>query len=151
QYNAPGNWAAVEALDLPNTNAYGDIGSAWAPSSRDGTLEWLALGFPEPVYSTGVTVRETYGNGFVTKIDAIDTADVAHTVWTGVDPSKTGSPVDFTATWAQTPYLVKGVRVWVSTNETGVWEEIDSMQLHGVAQEDFQWAGYVQGFSSENR
>jgi len=55
-----------------------------------------------------------------------------HTVWTGVDTSQPGSPVDFLATWSPTSYLVKGVKIYVDTNHDTNWEEIDAVQLHGA-------------------
>ena len=47
----------------------------------------LLAEFAAPVFATNVTVRETFGNGFVTQIDLLDVNNVLHTVWTGVDSS----------------------------------------------------------------
>jgi hypothetical protein len=129
-----GGWSAAQALGPPNTPGYGDYSTSWAPSSENGTAEYLTLGFTTPDYADGVMVRETYGNGFVTQVDVIDTADVVHTVWTGVDPSLPGSAVNFFASWPRTSYLVKAAKIYVDTNHNlGTWEEIDSAQLVGPA------------------
>ena len=126
------SWSAAQTLGPPNTLSYGDIPTAWTPLVRNGTLEFVTVGFATPVFATGTTVRETWGNGFVVRVDAVDTADVLHTVWTGVDPSQPGTPVEFTPTWAPTPYLVKGIKITVDTNHNlGTFEEIDSIELHG--------------------
>ncbi|MDO9450669.1 MAG: PEP-CTERM sorting domain-containing protein [Rugosibacter sp.] len=129
---SPTSWAASQTLGAPDTFSYGDISTAWAPGPANGTLEYITVGYSTSVYATGVTIRETYGNGFVYQIDVLDLSDVLHTVWTGTDPSLPGTPVDFLATWAQTSFLVDGIKVYTNTNHNlGAWEEIDSIQLHG--------------------
>ena len=125
------SWSAEQALGDPNTFAYGDISTAWAPRPSNGTTEFLTLGFNTAVYANGATIRETYGHGFVTQIDVLDTFDVLHTVWAGVDTSLAGVVNDFTVNWTQTSYLVKGLKVHVSTDATSSWEEIDAVQLRG--------------------
>lgn len=129
---SPSSWSAAQVLGIPNTFGYGDISTAWAPLPINGSLEYITVGFTTPVYANGVTIRETYGNGFVYQVDALDSSDVLHTVWAGADPSLPGSPVDFLASWSPTGYLVKGVKIYTDTNHNmGAWEEIDSIQLHG--------------------
>ncbi len=54
-----------------------------------------------------------------------------HTVWAGVDNSATGTPVNFAVNWAQTAFLVKGLKIHISTDATSDWEEIDAVQLSG--------------------
>ncbi|MBF0341261.1 MAG: hypothetical protein HQL95_09925, partial [Magnetococcales bacterium] len=126
------SWAATQVLGAPNTFAYGDISTAWAPSPSNAATEFVTVLFNAPMHASGVTVRETLGNGFVARIDVLDTLDQYHTVWTGVDPSQPGSPVDFRADWTMTTYDVKGVKVYVdTTHDQTTWEEIDSIQLHG--------------------
>jgi hypothetical protein len=127
-----GGWSAAQTLGAPDTFAYGDIFTSWAPLTINGTNEFISVGFDTPVYANGATIRETYGNGFVTQIDVIDTSSVFHTVWSGTDLSLPGSPVDFLASWATTSFLVTGLKIYTNTDhDLGAWEEIDSIQLHG--------------------
>jgi hypothetical protein len=129
---SPGSWSAYQALGAPDTFAYGDISTAWAPLPINGTLEYISLGFTTPVYADGLTIRETYGNGFVYQVDAIDTSSTLHTIWSGTDPSLPGSPVDFSLAFAATPYLTMGVKIYVDTDhDLFAWEEIDAVQLRG--------------------
>lgn len=131
QYS-PSSWSAAQALGAPDTFSYGDISTAWAPSPKNGSLEYISLGYTTSVYAQGATIRETYGNGFVYRVDVIDTGDVLHTVWTGTDPSLPGSPVDYSLTWPTTPYLVKGLKIYVDTDhDSSAWEEIDAVTLTG--------------------
>ena len=125
------NWSAAQVLGAPNTFGYGDIPTAWAPSSMNGTLEYITVGFDTLVHASGATIRETSGNGFVYQIDAVDSFGNLHTVWNGVDTSAPGSPVDFTQLWDLTSYLVKGLKIYANTSHSGTWEEIDSIQLIG--------------------
>ena len=127
-----GGWSAAQALGEPDTFGYGDINTAWAPAPSNGTREFISLGFATPTYATGALIRETYGNGFVYQIDAIDTLGGVHTVWTGTDPSQPGTPVDFLANWAPTAFLTRGLTIHVDTNHNlGAWEEIDAVKLYG--------------------
>jgi len=87
-------YTAEQALGAPNVFAYGENSLAWAPYPMDGTLEYISLGFVNPVYANGVIIRETLGNGFVYQIDLLDTAGNWHTVWAGIDPTPHVTPTD---------------------------------------------------------
>ena len=132
QYDTP-NWSANQALKAPNTKTYGDSISAWAPQNSDGGKEFITLGFTTPVYATGVTIRETYGYGFVTDVDFIDTNGITHAVWSGIDTSVPGKINNFLVSVPRTTYLVKGVKIHINTALHGSWEEIDAVQLHVLA------------------
>jgi hypothetical protein len=131
QYNTTG-WSAAQALGQPNRPTYGDHVGAWAPGSgrQNGTLEWLSLGFDSAVYASGTAIREVSGNGFVYQVDVIDTLGNLHKIWSGND----NSPAlvhDFVVEWQQTAFLVKGLKIYVDTNATPYWEEIDAVKLIG--------------------
>jgi hypothetical protein len=131
EYSVP-NWAAYQALGQPDTFSYGDIITAWAPRPINGTLEFITVGFPQPVYSTGSVIRETYGNGFVYQIDALDQNFNAQTVWTGIDQSQPGAPAEAIFTWVETPNLTYGLKIYTDTNHNlTAWEEIDAIQMFG--------------------
>jgi hypothetical protein len=126
-----GSWSAAQVLGAPNTNSYGDISTAWAPVSQNGTLEWISVGYDSAVYANGATIRETSGNGFVYQVDVIDTFGNLHQVWSGLDTSAAGVPFNFDVSWATTSYLVSGLKVYIDTSHTGTWEEIDAIRLAG--------------------
>jgi RHS repeat-associated protein len=131
------SYYASQALGVPNLQSYGDQPGAWRPSSMNGTTEWLILGYTTQVYADSVTVRENVGNGYVTRIE-VHNASTAwetgwETVWSGVDPTVSGALADFTATFARRSYLVDAVRVTIDTSHSTGWEEIDAVELHGLA------------------
>jgi hypothetical protein len=128
----PGPWRANQATGASNTIFYGDYPTAWAPLPENGDPESITVGFGTSVYANGATIRETFGNGFVFQIDALDTNGVLHTVWTGTDTSAQGVAYDFSVSWTETAYLVNGLKVYVDINTSASWEEIDSIMLSGV-------------------
>ncbi|MEQ1828233.1 MAG: cadherin domain-containing protein [Pirellula sp.] len=127
------SYSAAQTLGAPNTNTYGDATTAWAPLTANAGQEFITVGYAVPLFADGVTVRETWGNGFVTRIDLIDTFDIVRTIWTGVDPSNIGTAVDFFIPFTKTTYAVKGVKVLIDTTKRTTWEEIDAIRLHGTA------------------
>ncbi|MHC5111571.1 MAG: hypothetical protein ACYTHJ_17025 [Planctomycetota bacterium] len=132
QYSS-GDWSAQQTLGPPDTFDYGDYATAWTSANYNGTLEFVTVGFDMPVFSDGVTVRETYGNGFVYQVDLIDLDQDVHTVWAGIDSSLPESPVDFRIDWPRTDYVVIGVTIHVDTgHDMNAWEEIDAIQHHGA-------------------
>jgi hypothetical protein len=90
------------------------------------------LGSPQRRHApaTGVVVRETDGNGFVTKVELEDTSNAWHTIWTGTDPAQPGKAADFILRFAATSYSVQAVRLTVDTDHTAdEFEEIDAVRL----------------------
>lgn len=127
------SWSAKQVIGACDTSSYGDNGTAWAPKANQGTDEWITVAFKAPVHATGAVIRETYGNGFVTQVEAIDTKGESHVVWKGEDKSAPGAVADFEIGWAKTDYLVKGLKVSLTTKkQPGTWTEIDSIQLLGT-------------------
>ena len=152
QYAAsPGPWSSSRALGAPDVTVYRDDPNSWAPSVGNGTTEWIALGYTNPVYATAVRVRESYGNGAVTKIELRDHATGAwQPVWSGVDATAPGAVADLAIAVSQTRYLVDGVRVTLDMNHSSAWEELDAVALEGVVPRTAsQWASTVVGCSSE--
>lgn len=127
----PQPYSSVQALGEPNVIGYSDNGNAWTSAGNDGTLQNITLGFAVPVLATGAVIRETDGNGFVTRVDALDTGGTYHQVWTGTDPTAQDAIGWFAPTWTQTAYSVQGLRIFVDTGHSTGWEEIDSVYLKG--------------------
>jgi hypothetical protein len=129
--NGASRWSAAQVLGLPNTPRYGDYDTAWAAANQDGTMEFVSVGFGTAVYATGASIWETFGNGFVSQVDVIDTLGNLHTVWKGIDLSPARTPFEFVVSWEMTSFLVSGLKVHVNTSATTTWEEIDAIGLAG--------------------
>ena len=127
-------WSASQALGAPNVTAYGDNAKAWGPSAKNGTTEYITLGYGVPVYADQVTVRETCGNGFVTSTSRFARLVRRPFIRYGREPTRLlqGARPILHAPFATTSYLVDAVRVTIDTNHSlGGWEEIDAVQLRG--------------------
>jgi uncharacterized repeat protein (TIGR03803 family) len=96
---------------------------SWVPDGSDSS-PYLTLGFDTPLYADGVTIWENAGdpyysfpgdyNGFVTRVDVLDTYGEYHTVWNGIDPTHSTTETPFLITWTRTSYLVEGVRIFTT-------------------------------------
>ena len=139
------SWSAKQVLGQPNTSTfYGYLPTSWCALSinADGDAdadEFITVGFSTPVYANSIEIRETYGNGFVRSIDLLDSQNVYHSVWVGIDPSQPGEPVNFRVNFERTTYLVVGARINVDIDHNlGIWEQIDSIAVTGtITKDDF--------------
>ncbi|HEY3268610.1 MAG TPA: hypothetical protein VGM37_16955 [Armatimonadota bacterium] len=134
EYSSPPEpFSSIQALGEPNAVKYGDNGNAWTPAENGGSQEYITLGFAAPVTASGAVIRESNGNGFVTRIDALDTGGAYHQVWSGADTTPPGAIGWFAPTWTPTTYAVQGLRITVDTGHDSAWEEIDAVYLRGQA------------------
>lgn len=131
---------AIQALGAPDTFSYIDTYTAWSPATEIMTgrpPEYLALGFDAAVFATGAVIRETYGSGGVFRIDAQDTTDVWHTVWSGTDTSAPGQIGNFAVNWQATSFATKGLKIFVDNarlpGDGSNFREIDAVSLVGNA------------------
>lgn len=130
---APTGWSANQILGEPDVFVYADQPEAWAPMPRNGTLEYITVGFEQPVYATAVTIRETYGNGMVFLVELLDLDGELHLAWEGDDPSEPGLPVNFRIDLPTSAMLVQGVKVHIDTDTNlSTWEELDAIRLTGL-------------------
>lgn len=126
------SWSAKQTLGAPNTSIYGDRSTAWTTKQADAGIEYITVGYNTPVYATGVTVRETYNPGSVRKIEAIDTNNIAHKVWSGTPTIIPNQINNFIVNWPRTSYLVKALKITIDTAAVASWQEIDAIELRGV-------------------
>lgn len=121
---ASAKWAADQATGGPT-------GKAWAPSSMDGTSEWLELTYPQAVIPTGIDIWESRGGGFITKVETFDpVAGSWVKLWEGTDPT-TGSPAVFSPPLPKTAIQSNRMRLTVDTNVPD-WNEVDAVALIGA-------------------
>jgi hypothetical protein len=125
-------YSANQATGTPNVEVYGNNTAAWTPKTPNGGIEWLELQFAKPVHATSVRVRESSGSGTVIKVDVFDEQGAAHTVWTGIDPTK---DLDYlTVEFPRTAFKTSRVKVTLATNTLHGFKQIDAVQLVGTEQ-----------------
>lgn len=124
------SWSAKQATRAPNVETYGDDVSAWAPAEQNKGIETLELTYDQAVYATGVRVRESDGSGAVTKVELKDVDGNYHTVWEGVDSTKSLNYLQVTVD--KTAYQANGVKITFDTTRVPTeWVEVDAVQLVG--------------------
>ena len=107
-----GSWSTLDLLGAPNVSYYGDSSDAWAAADADSnTIQYVTVGFETPTYATGLAITESNANGFVTRVDLIDTAGISHTVWMGTDTTPQDSIGDLTINFDRTSYLVAAAKI----------------------------------------
>jgi hypothetical protein len=120
-------WSAQQATGAPNTDACGDINSAWTSSSSRGE-DWLVLDYDQAVIPTQILIYETFNPGAVTKVEVFAEDGSATTVYTALPVRNATCPntLAIEVSGVDTPVLA--VRVSL---EHSAWSEIDAVQLIG--------------------
>jgi RHS repeat-associated protein len=108
----------------------------WTPATN-GASEWIVLNFATVTVADGIVIKEaagTAGNGFITRIDLIESGGTAHTVFSGTDPVKLDGYLRIT--FPLTSYNVAKVKIFVNGQiHSTVLPAIDSVELrrHSVS------------------
>lgn len=127
-------YAAAGAPDVFNCS---DNPRAWVADGEDIGEQWLELGYENEVYVSGVSVRETFNPGAVTRIDLLDGTDYV-TIWEGKDTNRK-CPGAFEVsvreregniTRNMTSFRTGTVKITLDTDKEG-WNEIDAVELRG--------------------
>lgn len=125
------SWAAKQATGEPNVTAFADDSKAWAPLEKNKGKETLELTYAKAVNASGVRIRESLGNGAVTKVELKDTAGNYYSIFSGTDTTSGLNYLQIAV--ATTSYKVNGVRITLDTTlAPDNWAEIDAVQLVGI-------------------
>jgi hypothetical protein len=129
-----GQWSALDALGPPNTFTYGGHGTAWANALQDmiPAEQFIHVGYATPIYATGLSIRETFGVGFVRKVELFDASNTLRNTINVVDDSSGEAISTLDVSFPETEYLVASVKVFIDTSGPG-YELIDSIALWGAS------------------
>ena len=142
-------WYASQSLGAPNS-VFGDSDTAWSPRRKnsDGSNgrdadEFIQLGYSRSVKATGVRIYETAGLGFVREVWGILDTPLANGntayeyLWSGVDNASVDSrmPGVLELNFAPSSGMINGLLILVDIDNTDFWEQIDSVELIGIAKE----------------
>lgn len=140
EYNtSPGPWSSFVVLGAPDTYPeYGDIQTAWAPKTMDGSDEYLALAFDTAQYVDQIEIYETYNPGAVTIVEVRNTenqswvpvyyGDVVNNLPKRARIMKIDIPL--------TAYLVDAIRFNIASKRASGWNEIDAVSISGIYEND---------------
>lgn len=126
------SWFPSQAVGTPDVRICADSAKAWAPQTDGDIDEFLHLAYATPVKATGIRIWETWndvndGNGFVTKIEAVDLNNVTHVIWQGQDDTPCGDIFEPNIT--PTDFFID--EIIIHTKRLG-YEQIDAVELIGV-------------------
>jgi hypothetical protein len=125
------DWSALQATGAPNTPQCGDVGTAWASLGSD-EVAWLQLTYATPVRASQVNVIQTYYPNQVAKVELIDTAGLAHTIYTGQPQQIDQCPYTLSIQVQGADYLAAAVRITIDQSVVQEWNEIDAVELVGA-------------------
>jgi hypothetical protein len=130
EYGSDG-WSASQATGEPDTMAYADQATAWAPAASEAGDEWIELTYERALVPAAVEIRETSGAGCVIRVEAWHEEDDEWVVlWEGTDPSPDELTV-FSPPLDRSTSATKRIRITIDTGVPG-WNEIDAVALVGT-------------------
>ncbi len=132
-------WSVEQVTGKPNTNAYGDIATAWASATQDGQKEWLELTYAQKMVPGQILVHETYNPGAVYRVTGFDVLGRERLLWSGTDPKRPGSGKGVSKIIPKYRLSTNRIRVYLDSPKVPGWNEIDAVALHGK-DGSVQWA-----------
>jgi hypothetical protein len=138
QFSDP-SWSAMQASGAPDTDACGDIPTAWA-SGQPTSDDILTLLFLQEVIPSQINIYQTYNPGAIVRVAyvPVDGSLPVDTPNSADPPGNTSCPGVYTIdiTGIDTP--VNGVVIYVEQAIVGNWNEIDAVELVGIVPETEQ-------------
>ena len=122
---------AMQATGAPNVESYSDNPNAWCHSGASVSHEWLEVGFANPRKATGISIRQTYTPGTLSRIEAFGDDGSSTVLWEGRDPN-TYAPRQigwFVLRFPETTFPVSRVRLTLNVAAISGWKQIDAVQL----------------------
>jgi len=133
-----GGWAADKVVGAPQVYPqYGDITGSWAPSARNGTVEFLELSFAKAVIIEEIHIYETFNPGAIIRVSVWKDSSWSE-IWSG-PPRQHYLPKQsrvFKPPLQRLMVPTNQVRLDMDTNASESWSEIDAVRL--IPQRIFQ-------------
>lgn len=111
-------------------------GNTWSQAQQDVGMDWLQLGYDKPVNASELRAVFTSNEAVeaITKVELIDEAGAAQTVWSGLSEAKADKRGDrtwFVKTFPKTATKIKAVKLTFANNVSSGYKEVDAVQLVG--------------------
>jgi hypothetical protein len=129
------SWSFAQATGEPNTTSCGDISTAWASSSSNGR-DFLTLFYEVPVVPTQISIYQTYNPGSIIRVEVSNsqTEDMLELPDSADPPGNTECPGVFTLDISDVDFAIDTVTIFLDQTIGGGWNEIDAVELVGVAE-----------------
>lgn len=135
QYSGSG-WSAGQVLGVPNTNACGDISTAWASASSDGSREFLELSFDDPAPINRVFIHETLSPGAIDTVYVFNPNTQAYVkVYEATAVAGAPCPRALVINFALTSFPVDRIRIAINSQVVPGYNEIDAVGIANYSNE----------------
>ncbi len=129
EYTTSG-WSAMQATGAPDVYPdCGDISGAWATDGY-GRVDWIEITYGTAVVPEEIKIYETFNPGHVIKVDVVDEAGTAHTVYESA-PKALKDCGSVLSVFPDLTVRVSRVVVYIDTTLLNNWTEIDAVELVG--------------------
>jgi hypothetical protein len=125
-------WAAIQAVDAPDTPRCGDYQTAWATAGSD-TFATLVVTYTRSLHVTGINIVQSFNPNQVTQVELVGNFDRGVTVYEN-EPFQVDQPCPYVLTIPvkKTEQLYGVVRITVDQSVLGLgWNQIDAVELIG--------------------
>ncbi len=122
-------WGPEQATGEPDTNAAGDIPTAWASQTQDDQDEWLMLEYAEPITPTAVLVHETYNPGALVRLTAFKLDGTEVELWKGEDPTTSDNDMGVSEIPVKVDFKTARIKLSIASKDVPGWNEIDAVGL----------------------
>ena len=126
------DWAAYQAVGLPDTSVCADEVTAWASANSNG-VDWLELSFDVPVNPTKINILQTYSPSQITEVILYDLQGKEHNVYKAQPTNESECPYTLSINIKEAEYQTQQIRITVDQSVLGTsWNEIDAVELIGM-------------------
>jgi len=125
------SWSAGQMVDIPDTDACGDITTAWASDSPDGP-EQLTLGYAVSVIPTQINIYETYNPGAIVQVAVVSESGGETVVYEAAQQVVEECPRILSIEVDGVTDYVQQVVIRLDETNHPSWNEIDAVQLIGI-------------------
>lgn len=123
-------WTADQIVGEPDTPYFGDVTTAWASATPDGSQEWIVAEFPKSILVSTIEVIESYNPGAVSEILSVSATGVETSIWKGADPLAGKGLRGGTAKFSiSQPISTRRIKIAIDSTKVLGWNEIDAVAL----------------------
>src|SRR5262249_48160744 len=122
-------WGPEQATGPPDTQQAGDIQTAWASLSPDGSDEWLLLEYAEPAAAGAGRGYGTHNPGAPGRVTVLQLDGEEVEVWKGKDPTPVNSGMGTSEVTFRVPFKTNRVKIYLDSKNVPGWNEIDAVGL----------------------
>ncbi|WP_158265077.1 hypothetical protein [Blastopirellula marina] len=140
-------WGIEQLYGPPDTQRFGDMGTAWASQTADSQPEWIVAYFEDEVAPQELHIYETFNPGAVNKVSIFTPLGNEVVVWQGIDPTKVGTGGGISKIPLKTIWPTKKVKIYLDSPAVNGWNEIDAVGLIDQKNQT-QWTRFAETSSS---